>query len=283
MSGAADGRVAVVIPAWRAERWIAGALDTVAAQEHPATEVLVVPDGDTGPLLAAVESWRIQHGGVPVRVVASEVNRGVSTARNLGVAATPAEWVAFLDADDRWTPQHLQAAMRAAAAGAEVIVAGIHTTGEDGHPLAGAPACMDLPTDRRALASALFTCRSILTTSAVTVNRAAFEAAGGFDPELTHGEDADLWLRLAGAGRRFAATGEVSCLYRKHSASAMAQTHRVLEGTARFQAKHLANADLPRGLARRRLRRTLWATFRIHRRSQPALALRALARWLRGW
>jgi len=282
MSSETTGTVAVVIPAWRAERWIAGALDTVAAQVHPATEVLVVPDGDTGPLLKTVAAWQAANAGLPVRVVTSDENRGVAVARNLGVAATTTPWVAFLDADDRWTPDHLQRAMAVAARGADLIAGGIQITDENGHPRAEPPECLHLPGDRRELAETLFRCRSILCTSTVTVRREAFDQVGGFDPELAYGEDADLWLRFAGAGMRFATTGAVTCRYRKHPGSAMAQTHRVLEGTARFQTKHLDNPDLPPGLARRCLRRTLWAAFRIHRRNRPDLARTALLRWLRG-
>lgn len=270
--------VAVIIPAWRAAAWITGALDTIAAQTVPVAEVVVVEDAVADDLSERVGAWRPPAGrALPVQLLRRPVNAGVSTARNAGVAATAAQWVAFLDADDRWAPDHLERALVAGAAGADVVVGGIQTTDEHGTPLADAPRALDLPGDQRALAEALFTCRTVLTTSTVALTKAWFERVGGFDAELTHGEDADLWLRLAQAGARWAATGQVTCLYRKHSGSAMAQTARVLTGTARFQAKHLANPILPAGLARRALRRTLWATWRIHRRGDPAAARAALA------
>ncbi len=91
--------VSVVIPAYNEAGRIAAAIDCVRAQSVSAAEILVVDDGSTD----ATAEVATAHGA---RVV-SKVNGGLSSARNAGVRAARSEWIAFLDADDRWWPEKL--------------------------------------------------------------------------------------------------------------------------------------------------------------------------------
>src|SRR3712207_2346397 len=98
-----NGRVAVIIPVYRAE-FLAEALESVFFQSRPPDEVIVVSDGS--PFEDA-----LQHAVAPysalVRVLRQE-NAGAAAARNRGIDATDAEFVALLDADDRWLPHFLR-------------------------------------------------------------------------------------------------------------------------------------------------------------------------------
>src|SRR5918994_89998 len=86
-------RVSVVIPAHNA-----AALN----QTHPPAEILVIDDGssDATPDIARA------YG--PSVTCLSTPNRGVSAARNTGIAESRREFVAFLDADDMWEPTKLE-------------------------------------------------------------------------------------------------------------------------------------------------------------------------------
>src|SRR5690242_16683672 len=81
-------------------------------QRDVSLEVVVVDDGSadgTREALAALQDPR-------VRVVRHDQSRGQAVARDSGVAAARAEWVAFLDDDDRWSPDKLRRQLDAAAA-----------------------------------------------------------------------------------------------------------------------------------------------------------------------
>lgn len=94
--------VAVVIPAYNPGPYLRPALDSVIGQTFTDWECVVVDDGSTEDL-----SW---VDGIDKRVrLITKRNQGVSIARNVGVAATTAPWVAFLDSDDLWYPKKIEA------------------------------------------------------------------------------------------------------------------------------------------------------------------------------
>lgn len=89
--------VTVVIPMYQAQSYIGEALASVAAQTLRPERVLVVDDGstDAGPALAAA---------FPGVELVLRPHEGIAATVNAGLALVRTEFVAFLDADDRWTP-----------------------------------------------------------------------------------------------------------------------------------------------------------------------------------
>lgn len=94
--------ITVVIPAYNAARHIERAIRSVLAQTYPAEEVIVVNDGSTDHT-----SEKVRQFGSRVRLI-EQANAGVSAARNAGIQAAAGQWIAFLDADDEWLPNHLE-------------------------------------------------------------------------------------------------------------------------------------------------------------------------------
>lgn len=86
--------VAVVIPCYNAEKWIARAIQSALDQSYPNFEVIVIDDGSTDGSLDIIRSF-----GDRIRWETG-ANRGACTARNRGLALTEADYVLFLDADD---------------------------------------------------------------------------------------------------------------------------------------------------------------------------------------
>ena len=184
--------VAVVIPLFNKAPFIRATLSSVLAQSHPAEEIIIVDDGSTD---SSVEAIADLIDG-PVRLI-RQPNAGPGPARNCGIAEAGAEWIAFVDGDDRWAPDHL--ATLAAIAGTfpdcAVLATGFsqHQAGdlvEECQPRtpAGPAARFDPLTDRRGLTP--------LWTGAVAVRRQVLQLLGGF-AAFVPGEDQELWLRLA--------------------------------------------------------------------------------------
>lgn len=92
--------VSAIIPVYNGEPWLADALRSIASQTRPADEVIVVDDCSTD---RSAEIARA-HGAL---VVHQPVNRGEGAARNAGIRAARGDAIAWLDADDYWTPHHL--------------------------------------------------------------------------------------------------------------------------------------------------------------------------------
>lgn len=186
--------VSVIIPTWN--RWprVQEAIDSVLAQTLKPQEIIVVDDGSddgTTERLQAAYRHRAQ-----LKLLRSE-NRGVSAARNLGIATSQGQWLAFLDSDDLWQEdklaRQLAALDEAKQAGEEYKIChcdeiwirrGRRVNPRLRHGKLGGwiyPHCLPL---------------CAISPSAVLIHRRIFEFLGTFDESLPACEDYDLWLRL---------------------------------------------------------------------------------------
>lgn len=220
--------VSVVIPCFRAERYVLATVRSVLAQSVP-TEVIVVDDGSPDGSVRV-----LRDSGLPVRII-EQANQGVAVARNTGVAAARSPWVAFVDADDIWLPHKLalQRRLLQATPGARMGYSGWHVW-HDTEP--EPPPALLQALEQEAehperwqgpsgdiYPELLQDC--VVWTSTVIVDRELFAKAGGFDPGLRIGEDYDLWLRLSRLTPIVRSPAPLA-LYRMHPASI---TKRVLE------------------------------------------------------
>jgi glycosyltransferase involved in cell wall biosynthesis len=103
-------RVSVICIFFNAERFLREAVDSVLAQEFDAFEVLLVDDGSSDGSTAIALDYARRHPD-RVRYLEHEghTNRGMSAARNLGMANAAGEYIAFIDSDDHWRPDKLAA------------------------------------------------------------------------------------------------------------------------------------------------------------------------------
>lgn len=97
-----QAHVSVVIPAFNAEQYIVEALRSILAQSIVPNEIIVVDDGSTDATAECVRDF-----GHHVTLLQQE-NRGNFPALNRGIESAQGEWLAFLDADDVWSPQRLE-------------------------------------------------------------------------------------------------------------------------------------------------------------------------------
>lgn len=185
--------VSVVVPAFKQADYVQSCLDSVAAQTWKGpVEVVVVDDespDDVGD--------RARAHPIGAKVI-RQSNTGVAGARNRGIAESTGEWVAFLDADDRWVPEKLERQMR------EVSRRGLpclsftryRRTRTDGLPAAEPEhpsALLDAKPGRLVFGN-------FVGTSTVLCHRLCLERCGGFpETEVLQrgGQDYALWLRIA--------------------------------------------------------------------------------------
>ena len=94
--------ISVIIPAYNAAEHLGRAIDSILAQTRPPDEIIVVDDGSTDntPQIATTYGEKV--------TLLQQQNAGVSAARNTGIKAARSEWIAFLDADDKWLPEKLE-------------------------------------------------------------------------------------------------------------------------------------------------------------------------------
>jgi len=97
-----DGLVSVIMPLYNAEPYVEAAIDSIFSQSYQNLEIIVIDDGSTDR-----GAERVKGFGDKV-VFAQQSNLGISAARNRAIEMSTGDYVAFLDADDLWTPEKLE-------------------------------------------------------------------------------------------------------------------------------------------------------------------------------
>ena len=197
----AEPWLSVVIPVYKGERWIAGALDSLAAQEIPGVEILLI---DGGPTTAAIDIARSYGDRLLLRIFQrSDLNSWV-TKTNFAVNAAAASHVCWLGVDDVWLPGRAKAvrAWIGAAPYASLHLASSVLIDKTGRKL-GCWRCPLPPNEM--LSSALVTERllvqNFVAAPAPVFRRDAWLRCGGLDERLWYAADWDIWLKLANAGQ----------------------------------------------------------------------------------
>jgi glycosyltransferase involved in cell wall biosynthesis len=263
-------RVSICIPAFKAERYLAETLASVRAQTCADWEVVVTEDGSRDGTEAIVRAFAATVSQ-KVRYTRHDPNRGLPATRNAGIEAARADWIALLDSDDLWTPDHLATCLATAeATGAELVHGGSilfdsDTGRELGHRVPAPEAIAALPLS-------LFRNKYVVQPASVLLHRRLWERAGRFDPTFRYVEDRDMWLRCARAGGRIAYTGRETCRYRKHATALSNNSAAMAEAAARVFDKHLDWDTIPAELRRTRCAEAWGAAARLRWRTEPALA-----------
>jgi glycosyltransferase involved in cell wall biosynthesis len=219
MTGPLPPSVSVVIPCFNQAQYLAEAIESVLAQTLSPVEVVLVDDGS--------EDNSYEVAGRYEKVIRMrQQNKGVAAARNAGWKATAAEYLVFLDADDRLLPEALEIGVRALSPRLQVaFVSGwSRDIRGDGKVLEGLRQPLVAQDHYLRLLEDCF----IWSGSSIVYRRSALEAVGGFDESLTAADDYDLYLRMA---RRFPVYchDAVVTEYRRHATNTTRDPGVVLE------------------------------------------------------
>lgn len=126
-------RVSVIMPAYRCEKTIENSIRSALSQTVQDIEVIVANDASDDGLTDILD--RLQKKDARLRVIQIRTNIGVAEARNRGIAAAKAEWIAFLDSDDLWEPDKLKKQLSAAErTGGQLIYTAAACIDETGKP-----------------------------------------------------------------------------------------------------------------------------------------------------
>ena len=230
--------ISVIVPAYNAEKTIQATIESVLKQTFTDFELLVVDDGSSDSTVAIVANI----ADARVRLIAGE-HAGASASRNRGFAQSNGELVAFLDADDLWTPDKLAAQLAALQNNADVAVAYSWTDfiDEKGQFLRkGSRSTYSGNVYDKTLVGSF-----LGNGSNALIRREAVAEVGGYDESLAAGQDRDLYIRLA-VRYPFVCVPMVQNLYRVSTGSISSNVKQSQE--ARLQVIEKAFAIAPDSL-----------------------------------
>lgn len=187
--------VSVIIPAMNARDTVGRAIMSVERQQGidpNVTEIVVVDDGsDDGTAQFVRENY-------PFVKIFFSGGKGVSAARNAGIANSNGRYIAFLDADDEWKPEKLYWQIKFMEDNADYVLCGCTADYYDatGHFLMKGRKEFDGNAIKRLIGG------NFIITSSVVVRRNTFEKECiCFNDSIKFGEDWQLWLRISARGK----------------------------------------------------------------------------------
>jgi len=216
-------QISVIIPVYNGEKTIKETIDSVLNQTFSDFELIVINDGSTDSTLEILQT--IQD---PRLKIFSYPNAGLPVSRNRGFSQASGEFISFLDADDLWTSDKLEAQLKALKENPPAQVAYSWTDFIDESSRFVRPAS-HITENGNVYAKLLLTC-FIVSGSNPLISRQAFIEVGGFDESLAASQDFDLYLRLA-ARYQLVAVPSPQVLYRV-SPNSMSTNTRRLEATS---------------------------------------------------
>ncbi len=179
-------RVSIVTPSFNQGRFLSSAIDSVLSQDYPEIEYLVIDGGSTDESLDVLRGYGDRVAWI------SEPDDGQADAIDKGIRRTSGEVLAWLNADDRYLPGAVTAAVDAFVADPTlaVVYGDAETVDPDGHRIEtySHVEVFDL--------ARLVNVLDYIVQPATFFTRTAYESAGGLDRSLHYCLDYDLWIRM---------------------------------------------------------------------------------------
>lgn len=185
----------VLIPLYNKENFVQRTLKSLLEQKFKDFEIIIVNDGSTDKSLEIVKSLKTEKINL-----LNQQNQGVAAARNNGVEVSKGKWIAFLDADDIWKPEHLQELKNCIdeLPKAELV--------SNAYKIKLERSFIKTPVYSKNLSEGINYIDNYLEysfidplfwTSSIAVKKEIFEALEGFDEDLKTGEDLDFMIRFS--------------------------------------------------------------------------------------
>jgi glycosyltransferase involved in cell wall biosynthesis len=272
--------VSVVIPAYKARNYLKESLSSVATQDYPNLEVLVIDDCSPEPIDDILAEYAENSSAPSHRLLRHEKNQGLGASRNTGIKNARGEYIALLDHDDVWKPDHVSNLMRHLLQDkADLAFCSVIQFESDPETSLGlwGPPNNELEED---FVFSLFK-MSFITPSATLIRRTSLLHSKGFstEPSVHMCEDLDLWLRLIQSGAKISFSKSPTAYYRKHPAAATSRPGYMAYQSAYVKQIHMQNIVAPWFQKRSIVARNWWGAFNtlaITDRIRPDVLLKAI-------
>ena len=180
----------VVVPVFNKVQTLQRTIGHALAQKFADFELIVIDDGSTDDSINSLASIADPR----LRILVQD-NRGPGAARNRGIAEAKHEWIAFLDGDDIWHPDHLAELDRIRERYPVAALIGTSFVDSDFHGRFAWPGAEQGRIETISYLEEIATSGKVFFTSSTAARRKVLRSLGGFGA-FPRGEDSDLWVRI---------------------------------------------------------------------------------------
>lgn len=271
--------ISICIPAFNALKYIVQTLDSVKSQTYENWELIIVEDASLDGTKEIVEEYAklVQQ---KVRYFRNEKTRGPAGSRNVAATNSSGEWIAFLDSDDIWKPDHLAELLKTAFKypDCDLIHGCVEVFDSESKKIIftqrlTAARVADFPIS-------LFSGRYGFMPSQTIVSRKLFEVTGGFNETVRFGiEDLEFWFKCARANFKFALSEKQTCLYRQNKPEALTSNALGMAlGSAEVYDIYANWKQIPKKLRHNHASQAWLSVARIARKKNIALARKCIVK-----
>ncbi|MEY4115431.1 MAG: hypothetical protein RIQ32_190 [Actinomycetota bacterium] len=181
-----NSSVTAVIPAFRSEKVVIRAIESVLSQSSPVDEIIVVDDASDDGTVQVVRDFAINHP--QIRLIVNNQNLGPGQSRNAAWNLATSEYLAFLDADDTWHPKKIELQREWFRANPSEVICGTQHCIVNANEMQSGGEQTSQFTIKDLLRRNRFTTPSVMLRCNIPLR---------FDPKLRLSEDYLLWMEIA--------------------------------------------------------------------------------------
>lgn len=197
-------KYSIIIPCYNHGIFLTDSINSLISQSYNNWEAIIINDGSTDNTIEIADYWCKKDSRIKLISVS---NNGLSSARNTGINYSTGEYIALLDADDKFEFNHLQSLLNVFQAGSDIVFTGYKYFSDS--TLINHSVRLNKSINFQHILDG-----NIVPPVAVAFKRSIFEFSGGFDTSLKSAEDWDLWIRFYKIGFCLGISDESSALYR---------------------------------------------------------------------
>jgi teichuronic acid biosynthesis glycosyltransferase TuaG len=270
-----DFLISICIPAYNAAGLIGETLESIKKQTYSNWELIVIEDGSDDGTREIVDSLR---EGVQQKVIYHKnvVNKGLPATRNVAVSKAKGYWLAFVDSDDVWHPDHLQSLIETAQENPDYdfIHSGYNYFMKD----------INQPTFQQNISTAILNNFPIsfynqdfkVQPSSIMLSQKLFAAVNGFDESYRYVEDLNFYFRICELGYKFAYSRKNTLNYRRNPNGLTSNPINMSLYAAKAYEEAASWKEIPNELKRNKISGLWLATARLARDSDLVLAKSAI-------
>lgn len=181
-------QISAIVPTFNRSLLVTEAIESVLLQDETVDEIIVIDDGSSDDTREQLTRF-----GKSIKVLFQK-NKGISSARNLGIRSTTFDWLAFLDSDDLWKSNKIKRQKQEIIANPEFSIVYTDEEWRQNNKWKNQKK-IHQKFSGWIYKKCLPLC--IISPSSVLIHKKVFDRVGFFDENLPACEDYDLWLRIA--------------------------------------------------------------------------------------
>ena len=185
----------IVIPLFNKENHVFKTIQSVLNQTYLFFEIIIINDASTDDSLKVVEGIKDHR----ILIIKHAKNLGLSAARNSGIRASKYNYIAFLDADDYWSPNYLEELLKLIKSYPNEKAFGTFYKEDIFGSIVLPKTSLNLKYFNQTLIIENFfklnLGKLIITQSSIVIHKEVFEKVGYYDEQITFAEDIDFYIR----------------------------------------------------------------------------------------